>query len=294
MLITFRLTWDPLDLVPCYISLRTMKQWSRWSSKEEVLQWDTGQETTGLLWIGCLIELIWIPRFKLGTSTPNTNSQTCWPKVISNVTNGTIFFICSTSAISPLSALRVSAWLAAPEEDAITKRRRRQDCGKIKADGDEPGDPSDCVEKPRDTQSIYRETWRKGKKKIQNPTQRRVLKEGCKMHTLAGWCLKLRWNLPRQIKSQESWDFSESESWSNHDRDVTGNLLHPEIQKIQGTPKLEAKNGHNIFICHQQLYLTWRRSIRSYDKFTAEVRRMTSMTSTWTQNEEDWWTLHFN
>ena len=29
-----------------------------------------------VLWIGCLIELIWIPRFKLGTSTPNINSQT--------------------------------------------------------------------------------------------------------------------------------------------------------------------------------------------------------------------------
>ena len=26
-------------------------------------------------------------------------------------------------------------------------------------------------------------------------------------------------------KSQASWDFSESESWSNHDKDVTGKLV---------------------------------------------------------------------
>ena len=52
------------------------------------------------------------------------------------------------------------------EEDARTKRR--QDCGKIKAHSNEPDvncldkffirEPSDCVEKSGDTQSIYRET----------------------------------------------------------------------------------------------------------------------------------------
>ena len=47
-----------------------------------------------------------------------------------------------------------------------------------------------CVDKPGDTKSIFRETWREGKKKLQNPTQRRVLKEDWKMHTLEGWCLK--------------------------------------------------------------------------------------------------------
>ena len=54
--------------------------------------------------------LIWIPRFKLGTPTPNINSQTYRQKVISQVMSGTIFFICSTSAISaPLAAFRISA-----------------------------------------------------------------------------------------------------------------------------------------------------------------------------------------
>ena len=42
------------------------------------------------------------------------------------------------------------------------------------------------------------------------------------------------------------------------------------------------KNGHIIFMCLQQFHLTWRESIPSYDKCSAEVRRMTWMTSTWT------------
>ena len=45
------------------------------------------------------------------TLTPNINSQTCWPKEISHVTSGTIFFICSTSAFSDLfAAPRILAW----------------------------------------------------------------------------------------------------------------------------------------------------------------------------------------
>ena len=50
-------------------------------------------------------------KIKYVTLTPNINSQTFWPKVISHVTNGTIFFSCVTSAISaPIAALRISAW----------------------------------------------------------------------------------------------------------------------------------------------------------------------------------------
>ena len=94
------------------------------------------------------------------------------------------------------------------------------------------------------------------------------------MHTFAGLMVEVAGKLAATDESQESWDLSESESWSNHEKEVTGKLLHPEIQKVQGILKLEAENGI-IFICHQQLYLTWRRSIRSYDKFTAEVQWMT-------------------
>ena len=45
-------------------------------------------------------------------------------------------------------------------------------------------------------------------------------------------------------KSLESWECSESESWSNHDKEVRD----PEIQKFQGILKLEAENCHIIFM----------------------------------------------
>ena len=94
--------------------LMTMKQWSRWSLKEGVLQWDMSPEPTELLLTGCLTESIWIQRFKPNTSTPNTNSQTYWQREISHVVIGTIFSICSTSAISAqFAALRISAQPAA-------------------------------------------------------------------------------------------------------------------------------------------------------------------------------------
>ena len=59
-------------------------------------------ETTELLLVGCLIESIWTPRSKSNTLTPKTNSQTCWPREISHVMNGTIFCVCLISAISVL------------------------------------------------------------------------------------------------------------------------------------------------------------------------------------------------
>ena len=80
----------------------------------EFQQWDMCQEPTELLWIGCLTGLILILKFRFDTLIPNINSHTFWPQVISLVTNGIIFFICSTSAISALlAALRIPAWWAA-------------------------------------------------------------------------------------------------------------------------------------------------------------------------------------
>ena len=57
-------------------------------------------EPTELLLIGCLTESIWTPRTKSNTSTPKSNSQTFWQREISHVMNGSIFCVCSTSAIS--------------------------------------------------------------------------------------------------------------------------------------------------------------------------------------------------
>ena len=78
-----------------------MKQWSRWSLKEGVPQWDMFPGLTELRLIGCSIELIWTPKSKSSTS-PKTNSLTCWPREISRVMSGIICCACSISAISVL------------------------------------------------------------------------------------------------------------------------------------------------------------------------------------------------
>ena len=54
--------------------LRTTKQWSRWSLKEGVPQWDMFPGLTELRLIGCSIELTWTQKSKSSTSTPKTNS----------------------------------------------------------------------------------------------------------------------------------------------------------------------------------------------------------------------------
>ena len=108
----------PISIWPTLITFH--QAWCLWRQRssdqddhkrEEAPQWDMFQEPTELFWIGCLTGLIMIPKSKSNTLTPNINSQTFWPKVIPHVTNGTIFFICSTSAISALvAALTIPAW----------------------------------------------------------------------------------------------------------------------------------------------------------------------------------------
>ena len=80
------------------------------------------------------------------------------------------------------------------EKDAGTKRRRKK-CGKIEIYSDELvfscsdkffiREKSDCIQKSGDTHS-YGQNLKTGWEDIQNPTQRRVLKRGCKMHTFVG------------------------------------------------------------------------------------------------------------
>ena len=86
-------------------------------------------------------------------------------------------------------------------------------------------EPPDCVEKAQGYSKHLQVNLTRGQEEIQNPTQRRVLKEGWKMQTLAVWWLKWRRNLPRQIKVRNHGNFSESESWSNHEKEVTGKLV---------------------------------------------------------------------
>ena len=86
---------------PCMYS-KTMKQWSRWSWKEGVQQWDMFPGPTELHLIGYLIELISIPRSNLNTSTPKTNLLTFWPNEVSRVMSGIICCACLTLVISVL------------------------------------------------------------------------------------------------------------------------------------------------------------------------------------------------
>ena len=84
------------SVVPFF--LKTMKLWSQ---RTEVLRWDTCPR-----WPTECVRLVvwqnqfWIPKSKSNMQTPRTNLLTCWPKVISHVMTGTIFFVCSTSWFS--------------------------------------------------------------------------------------------------------------------------------------------------------------------------------------------------
>ena len=280
MLITFRPTWDPLDLVLCYTSLRTVKPWLRWESKAGVQQWDTCQERPGVLWIVCLIRLIWTQKFKSVRLTRNTNSQTCWLKGISHVLSGTIFFICSTSAISAtpcctknFSLISCSKTMAKriqdqKEEDRIATSKPTMNLVSLVSTRSSSVNHPIASKSPMILKSIYSETWREGNKKFK--TRRSVefsrKVERCTLWRIDGW--SSGGNLPRQIKVRKImglfWIWIMEQSWA----------------KPVASRKLEDENGHIIFICLQQLYLAWRKSIRSYDKFTAEVQRMIWMTST--------------
>ena len=49
---------------PCFTFLKTMKQWSRWSSRAEVRHWDTCPEPTESRLIRCLTESTWTPKIQ--------------------------------------------------------------------------------------------------------------------------------------------------------------------------------------------------------------------------------------
>ena len=77
-------------------------------------------------------------------------------------------------------------------------------------------------------------------RKIQNPTQRRVFKEGWNMLILAvdGW---------ETCRDRNHGTFLNLNHGAFMRKKWQGNLLHSEIQKIQAILKLEAENGHIIF-----------------------------------------------
>ena len=80
---------------------------------------------TELHWIGYSTESIWIQRFKLSTSIPGINLQTCWPKAVSHVTNGIICCICSTSWVTPHFPAAISFFFKQKASRDVEKVKRK-------------------------------------------------------------------------------------------------------------------------------------------------------------------------
>ena len=118
------------------------------------------------------------------------------------------------------------------EEDARTKRR--QDCGKIKAHSNEPDihcldkfsirEPSDCVENPGILKASSGKpdarARRNSKPDAASSSQGRL-----KGAYLGGLMVEVAAKPAATDKSHESWEFSDSESWSSHQKEVTGKLV---------------------------------------------------------------------
>ena len=128
---------------------------------------NTFQEPTELIWIGCLIGLNLDPKIQIRHI--DTKHQLADMMTKGNFTRDEWNNLVHLFNISH-SALK--RW----RRGCKRTTKRRQDCCKIKAHSNEPDvncldkflirETSDCVEKPGDTQSIYWETWREGKKKF--------------------------------------------------------------------------------------------------------------------------------
>ena len=84
---------------------------------------------TELLWIGCLLGLIWNHKIKSVTLTPRTNSQTCRLKGISHVMFGTIFFILlnishASSTCCTKNFSLISCWTQNQKEEGVVPMSR--------------------------------------------------------------------------------------------------------------------------------------------------------------------------
>ena len=82
---------------------------------------------------------------------------------------------------------------------------------------------------------------RAGREEIRNPTQRRVPKCGCKMHTLAGRWTQERGKLVATKDVSGDVDLSESETWSFQEEAVTAKPYASSKSDCHGGPNAERK-----------------------------------------------------
>ena len=64
---------------------------------------------------------------------------------------------------------------------------------------------------------------------------------------LGGLMVEVAGKLATTDKSQESWDFSESESWSNHEKEVTGKLVASRNSDNSGNSKAGSRKWPHNF-----------------------------------------------
>ena len=208
-----------------------------------------------------------ILKFRFVTLTPNINSQTFWPKVISHVTNGTIFFICSASAISALLAvLRMISW---PKMMAKRMQEQKEE-ERIVSKPKSTANLSSHVPASSSTAEIPIASKSPGILTATGKTESRMRRKSksdaasCSQVKLqdaylGGLMEKVAGKPVATDESQELWEFSESETWSLHEEEltekpvayktVTGKLVASSKSDQPGSPKAERKEWpHNLHI----------------------------------------------
>ena len=185
-------------------------------------------------------------------------SHTYWLKDTSHVTNWNIFFVCSTSANTALSAApRISAWLAAPKRWQKGCKNSQKKTGLWRNPGQRrwtwpvllasssSANSAIASRSPGILKASSRQVGLSGRPdaqahiKIPIPTQRRVLKDGNGMLN----CSSAEGNL-----------------WQLITKDVQD---IPKFQKIQKIQNRKVEFGPMISVYHQTVYLRWRKSSRS-------------------------------
>ena len=221
------------------------------------------------------------------------------------MTNGTVFFICSTSAISALlAAPRIPAWQAAPKrwQRGCRNRRKKKELWQnqnlqlwtcLQLIRQVPHPRKIRMHPEARVNSQLQGNLKAGWEEIRDLTKRRVLKWSWKMKTLVGWWMTARRNLSQQRRgrycgsslnlnpvafTRMKWQVSllrrQRARW---------NLRLPVFQKIQGILKLKEGTVHIISTYPLKSCFTWTKSIWLWETLTIEDIRMKWRTSMWTR-----------
>ena len=161
-----------LVLVPCCMSLKTMRQWLRWLWKAEVTRWDMFQGPTELLEIGCVTGLIWTPKIRIRHI--DSKHQVADILTKGNFTRDEWNHLLRLFNISHFSSLRCTkkfqhGWLRYDDKKNSGTRRRRKGCVQVATSSGEYvflshvvkflcSFKSDCIKKFGDVWS-FGETW---------------------------------------------------------------------------------------------------------------------------------------